>query len=73
MAVGPSIAPMMLMLLASRGANPRASARLRVTKMPSWPAAANTSSVGRLMRPEKSHMAPMPMKRREGSSSVSMP
>ncbi len=73
MAVGPSMAPMIPMLLASSGAKPRARARLRVTKIPNCPAAANTSNIGCLMRLEKSHIAPILMKRRAGRSSFSMP
>ena len=73
MAVGPSMAPMTPMLLASRGGKPKARARLRVMNMPSWPAAAKNRSLGCLMRPVKSLMAPMPMKRRAGRSSFSMP
>jgi hypothetical protein len=72
-AVGPSMAPMTPTLLASRGVNPRARARLSAAKIPSCPAAAKTRSMGLRMRLEKSLIAPIPMKRKAGRSSFSIP
>ena len=79
MAVGPSAAPIMPTQAASCRLNmpgkiiltPHAS--VMVTKMPNCAAAPNKSNFGFESRGPKSIMAPMPMNKSSGNSSLAMP
>ena len=73
MLVGPSMAPITAIDAAWFRGNPKTVARIRVAKMPSWPAAPSSANRGCDSRGRKSIIAPMPMKMKSGKSSVSMP
>ena len=73
MLVGPSMAPITAIEAAWFRGNPKRVARMRVAKMPSWPAAPSRANTGCDSSGRKSIIAPMPMKMNSGKSSVSMP
>ena len=73
MLVGPSMAPITAIDAAWFSGNPKRVARMRVAKMPSWPAAPRSANIGCDSRGRKSIIAPMPMKMKRGKSSVLMP
>ena len=73
MLVGPSAAAMMAVEAASFKSKPNATAKTSVMKMPNWAAAPKRNILGLLSKGPKSIMAPMPIKRSSGNSSLAIP
>ena len=74
MLVGPSIASMIPMEAAWFSVNmPEASARSSTAKIPNCPAAPTSTIFGFVSSGPKSVIAPMPINRSSGKSSVSIP